>query len=159
MPETKLKLEPTDLPAMSFYDAMRVFKLDGCDITDPVWDWGVYLAKPEALSLKSARDPYDKFLLILALNLQFDQYVPDWYSPCRVCEFIEANRQAFDKFLDEENQEGCRPSDYSEPLRSNEDEGYFEVYMQSMEGLIAGQYSEGGYAKLVKYLTEGVSGC
>ena len=144
------------LSDVSFYEAMRSAGMDGCDICDVDWDWGIYLGVPEAGSLDECEDSYDKLMLLFCLNIRCKEVRPDWYSPCYVAAFVEENRAAFDKFLEEENREGYRPSDYDAPLKADEDEGYYEVYMQSMECLIAGNYCESDYEKLVRYLTEGV---
>ena len=143
------------LMEMSLYAALKNKEMDGCDICDNDWDWGIYLGFPEDVdSVEECKEPYDAFCLLLALNLKTKVVRPDWYTPCNVCEFIEENRKAFDKFMNEENREGYRPKDYEEPLKANEDDGYYEVYMATMENLIAGNYSDSDYEKLVKYLTK-----
>lgn len=136
----------------SLYEALIANRMDGCDICDVDWDWGIYLGIPEAKSVEDCEDGYDKLMLLLALNLKTTGINRDWYTPCNVCEFIEENRKAFDRFLEEENREGCRPSDYDHELSPKKDDGYYEVYMESMECLIAGNYAEEDYDKLVGYL-------
>ena len=136
----------------SLYKALVASNMDGCDICDNDWEWGIYLGIPEAKSVDKCEDGYDKLCLLLVLNLNTTGIKRDWYTPCDVCAFVEKNRKAFDKFLEEENREGCRPSDYDHKLRANKDDGYYEVYMESLEQLIAGNYSDGNYDKLVGYL-------
>ena len=139
---------------ISFFDACRYNQIDGADICDEDWDWGIFLSCPDESDIDKLDESYDKFCLILCLNLKCRGIVHDWYTPCDVAHFIEENRKAFDRFMDEENKEGYRPKDYKEPLRWDEDGGYLEVYMGTMENLIAGNYAEGDYAKLIQYLLE-----
>ena len=139
---------------ISFFDACRYNQIDGADICDEDWDWGIFLSCPDEGDIDKLDDAYDKFCLILCLNLTCQCVVQDWYTPCDVCSFIEKHRKAFDRFMEEENREGCRPSDYPEPLKADEDKGYYEVYMGTMENLIAGNYPEGDYEKLIRYLME-----
>lgn len=137
---------------VSFFATCRFNQIDGADICDEIWDWGIFLSCPDKGDVADLDDAYDKFCLILCLNLTCKKFVPDFYTPCNVCEFIEAHRKTFDAFLEEENREGFRPSDYPKPLNSNQDEGYYEVYMLSMENLIAGNYADSDYEKLVNML-------
>lgn len=140
---------------ISFYDACLLSHIDGADISDKDWDWGIYFGIPDgAKSIDDCEDSYDKFCFILSLNLKCEGIVPDWYTPCDVCGFIEAHRKVFDRFIEEANREGYRPSDFDEPLIASEDKGYYEVYMGTMENLIAGNYAESDYEKLVRYLCE-----
>lgn len=139
---------------MSFWEACKLAGVDGSDICDRDWDWGIFLGIPEAKSLEECEDGYDRFCLLLALNLHCTELRTDWYTVCDVCDFIEANRKAFDRFLEEANREGYRPSDYEGHLNANEDKGYYEVYMQSMECLIAGNYALEDYEKLIRYILE-----
>lgn len=148
MLKTRIK-EPKTL---SFFDACRLQGIDGSDICDKDWDWGIFLSCPDENDVEKLDDAYDKFCLLLCLNLECEGIRPDWYTPCNVCEFIEAHRKTFDSFLEKENREGYRPSDYPKPLKANEDEGYFEVYMESMENLIAGNYCDSDYEELVQML-------
>ena len=149
----KLNTKVPHLPEeTTLQQALMANNMDGCDITDYDWDWGIYLGLPEAKSIEDCKDGYDMFCLLLCLNIKTKGIKTDWYTPCGVCAFIEENRKAFDKFLNEENREGYRPCDYRKPLKADEDEGYYDVYMRSMECLIAGNYADKDYYKLVKYL-------
>lgn len=140
------------LKDLSFYEACAHEHIDGADICDNDWDWGIFLSVPEAKTLDECEDAYDKFCLLLALNLRCKGINREWYTACDVCGFIEANRKVFEKFFNEENREGYRPMDYDNP-QPDEDEGYFEAFMQPMESLIAGNYCESNYQRLVDELT------
>ena len=137
----------------TLYEALVANKLDGCDICDNDWDWGIYLGIPEAKSIEDCEDAYDKFTLLLALNLKTKGLRSNWYTPCDVSGFIEEHREVFENFFNEENREGYRPMDYEGPLKADEDEGYYEAFMLPMESLIAGNYCDEDYERLVSLLT------
>lgn len=136
----------------SLYEALLANRMDGCDICDLDWDWGIYLGLPEAESIEACEDGYDKFCLLLALNLTTKGIVPEGYTPCNVCAFIEAHRATFEAFLNDQNRGGCRPCDYPGTLKADEDKGYYEVFMESVEQLIAGMYANEAYEELVEML-------
>lgn len=133
----------------SIYEVLRLTGQSDFDICDNVWDWGVNVGCCD--NLEKCGDYYDKFMLLFCLNVICTKYQPKWYSCCNVVDFIEQNRKAIDKFLNEENLEDYQPQNYEE-LNCDEDSGYFEVYMESLEQLINGNYSERQYEKLYKYL-------
>lgn len=142
---------PKGKKTITFYEACKFAGMDGADISDRDWDWGIFLGIPEAETIKECEDGYDRFCLLLALNLHCEGIVRDWYTPCDVCAFIEAHRKTFERFFNEENREGYRPMDYNSP-KATEDKGYYEAFMQPMESLIAGNYTDEDYEKLVNLL-------
>ena len=141
-----------ELKETSLYEALLANRMDGCDICDNDWDWGIFLSLPDGDSVESCEDGYDKFCMLLCLNLRCKGIKHNWYTPCNVAGFIEEHRAVFEEFFNEENREGYRPSDYEGPLKANEDKGYFEAFMEPMESLIAGNYCESDYDKLVAML-------
>lgn len=153
MPGNKLLTKVPEQQETSLYEALVAERMDGCDICDVDWDWGIYLGIPDgAKSIDSCEDGYDKFCFILCLNLKTKGIQPEWYTPCNVCGFIEEHRATFEEFFNEKNREGYRPSDYEGPLKPDEDKGYYEAFMEPMESLIAGNYSESDYDELVTML-------
>lgn len=126
----------------------------GFDICDDEYDWGVYMDCYK--SWEECDDYYDRIILLFALNIRCVKYNDDWYSPCKVSEFIAENIKAFRQFFNEENREGYRPMDYENADDSHSDEGFYEAYMMPLESLIAGNYSEDDYEKLYKLLIKEV---
>lgn len=122
----------------------------GFDICDEDWDWGIYFD-----FTKDSNDSYDKCMEFMAKNIEVIKLKKDWYSPCKVAEFIGNNLEAFKKFFNEENREGYRPMDYENADDRASDDGFFEAYMEGMESLIAGNYTDSDYEKLLKYLNGG----
>ena len=140
---------------LSLYEYLKLTGHEDCDIGDEIWDLGTNLGYGGYDSFeeidKAFKDPNDrwyfKLILLFCWNIKVVKPQPNWYTVCDVCGFIEANKEAWDQFLNEENREGYRPMDYKH-LDPNKDDGYFEVYMQSFEQLCIGNYSDRQYGKL-----------
>lgn len=131
---------------------MTLFELielsDGLDIGDNTWDWGIYFD-----FTKDSDDPYDQCMEFMAKHIEVVKVNKDWYSPCKVCEFVVEYQKAFERFFNEENREGYRPKDYEKGNDPTVDEGFFEAYMAGVESLIAGNYCDSDYTKLLNYLS------
>ena len=137
------------------YEVIREVNQDGFDICDNDWDWGTYFGCE--MSWEKCRDFYEKCMLLFALNIKCIIFNDNWYSPCLVKEFIWENKEVFTKFFNEENKEDYRPMDYEgHELDPNVDDGFYEAYMEPMESLIEGNYSERQYKKLFEMLTKEV---
>lgn len=130
------------------YDAVR--RTDGLDICDSVYDWGIFVYCEE--SLDKCNDWYDAFMYVFCVNVICEKQVSDWYSPCRVTEFVKENMKAFKKFFNKENREGYRPKDYENSDDPDVDEGFFEAYLEGMESLLAGNYCDRQYRDLIQLL-------
>ena len=141
--------ETPKLENISLYEMIRLTQTEGFDCCDNDWDFGVFMTCEK--SFEDCHDYYDKFMLLLCLNIKCIKYSPKWYSPCDFVSFFEENKEPINKFLNEENREGYRPMDYKK-LDKEEDSGYYEVYFLSFENLINGNYCENDYEKLYKYL-------
>lgn len=142
----------TEIPTIeskSIYETLRLVGQNDLDFCDNDWDFGVNMGCEN--SFEECHDYYDKFMLLLCLNIKCLKVNTDWYSPCDFVSFFEENKKPIDKFLNEENREGFRPKDYKS-LNPKEDSGYYEVYFMSFENLINGNYSENNYEKLYKLL-------
>lgn len=135
---------------MTLYEIMKL-KQEGFDIADTEWDWGTYVG---FIDEDQVEDAYDRFILYFIQNVEIERLNEDWYSPCKVAEFVVKHLNAFKKFFNEENREGYRPMDYEDADNSNEDEGFFEAYMCGIESLLCGNYCEDDYEKLYKLLTK-----
>lgn len=141
--------ETPKLENFSLYEMIMATGGEGFDCCDIDWDFAVFMTCEK--TFEDCHDYYDKFMLLLCLNVQCEKYKEQWYSPCDFVSFFEANKKAINRFLNEENREGYRPKDYKH-LDKNEDSGYYEVYFLSFENLINGNYCESDYEKLYKYL-------
>lgn len=138
---------------ITLYDVICYNDGNGFDISDTYWDWGTYFECP--LKWEDCHSYCDACMLLFALNIEFVKFKSDWFSPCKVTEFIENNREAFDRFLNEAYREGYRPCD-GDRLNADEDKGYYELYMDAMEQLLIGNFSESKYERLFQLLTDGV---
>ena len=154
----------TQVPEMehkSLYEVLRLGGWEDLDICDTIWDWGVNLGHGgyssfEDIDKDNPMDPwYYKIILLFCLNIKVEKVQPKWYTVCHVAEFIDENREAFDKFMNEENREGYRPKDY--PKHQNptiDDELFYDIYLPTFESLVVGNYTDDDYKKLFEYLTK-----
>ena len=143
------------LNGLKLYEVMQIVG-GGFDISDKDYDWGIYCECEK--NWKSCDDWYDRFILLICLNITCVSYSENWYSECNVREFIIDNLEAFEKFCNEENRDDYKPQywkDKGEKIdpEADENELFYEIYMQTMESLIAGNYCDEDYHKLYCYLT------
>ena len=121
------------------------------DIADDTWDWGVYFESSN--SKNECEDYYYLLMWYFANNIQIIKYQENWFSICKVSEFIFNNINVFDKFMNEENCVEFKPNEY-EKIESIDDELMVDIYLPTLENLMIGNYSENGYKKLYNYLIE-----
>lgn len=134
------------------YELMRDIKFDGCDVSDTVWDWGTFFSC--AKNWEACNDAYDRFCLLLALNVDvIGPYQEDWYTACDWGKFMWDNNDVFGPWFNKHNREGYRPKDYK-GLDPKKDTGFYEAYMQPLESLLCGNYSEESYDELFKKLSK-----
>ena len=129
---------------MTIKQFMEFANKGGFDIGDDVWDWGVYFDLPRTID-----DNYDKFCEFVANNLTMVCYRDDWYSTCKVTEFLTKFDKAFRKFTNECNNENYQLGDCE-----IESDQWFETIFPTFESLIVGGYSENDYGRLVELLNE-----
>ena len=130
----------------SLFEVLSLTGKEGLDICDDIWDWGIYLGCER--SFENCKDDYyDKCMLLFALNFTCTKVCETGYSTCLVSKFIHDNIDVFREFFNEENREGYRPMDYDNADDWESDDGFYEAYMQPMESLIAGNYTDSDYKK------------
>ncbi len=151
------------LEGLSLYEVLRFANMEDTDICDDVWDWVCNLGHGgyesfEEIDKEYGKDNeegyYFKFIFLCCLNIKCVKYQPKWYSVCNVSAFINDNREAFDKFMNEMNREGYRPKDYDEPLVWDDDDEFYDVYMETFRNLVNGNYCDYQYKALVEYLLQ-----
>ena len=146
----------------SLYEVLKLQGHEDTDICDDIWDWcsnlgyGSYDSFEEIdnhFGKDNIEGYYFKFILLCCLNIKVVKPQPQWYTVCKVSEFIDNNRKAFDKLMNEVNRDGFRPKDYDHFIeKDDKEELFYDVYMRTFENLIIGNYSDNDYKKLVKYL-------
>ena len=141
--------ETPKLEDRSIYEVLMFNQQEDMDICDDIFDWGSNIGCKK--SFEDCEDYYDRLMLLFCLNIKCKRYNRDWYSCCKICEFIEANKEVFDNFMEEENREEYRPSFYGTPITSD-DEDFYDLYLTTFESLIIGNYAESDYEKLYKAL-------
>lgn len=141
--------ETPTLQDKSIYEVLMFNQQEDFDICDDIFDWGSNIGCKK--SFKDCEDYYERLMLLFCLNIKCKCYRQNWYSCCKISEFIEANKEVFDKFMEEENKECFRPSFYGKPITSD-DEDFYDLYLMTFESLIIGNYCESDYEKLYKSL-------
>ena len=137
---------------MTLYEASQLS--EGLDITDKIWDIGIYFECPANWE-EATDDSYDRFMLLLGCNIKVAKWRPKGYTICDIAGFMWENRDVFGPFFNENNREGYRPADYgdSEELDPEEDSGFYEAFMQPFESLLAGNYTDEDYQELYEKLS------
>ena len=126
---------------------------DGFDIADDIFDWGNYFGYNE-----KSNDCYDKVLDFMAEHIEFVKYQKEWYSICKITDFIVKYQKQFDKFLNEVYKKEYTPKylceKYDIPRISEDDELFYDIYFEMFSSLINGNFSDNNYELLYKILTE-----
>jgi hypothetical protein len=136
---------------MKIYEFMKFSNKWGFDISDEIFDWGNYFEVDNNLTLQKA-DFYDIVMVYFANNIEMVNYNEDWYSCCKVSEFIQKHRKAFDKFMEDCNSEYYKPNENV----TIDDEEFFDLYISTFANLINGNYAEEDYELLYDLLIEEV---
>ena len=126
---------------------------EGYDVADDIFDWATNYDYDIDLE-----DYYGKALDLMASEIEVVKIQPKWYTICKFSEFIEKYQDVFDKFFNEENKEVYTPKYACKELgvdRLNKDmEEFYDIYLNSLESLIAGNYCESDYKKLYEMLSK-----
>ena len=133
---------------MKLMDFMKFTGKYGFDIADVDFDWGNYFEVPEEVEND---DYYDKCMIFFAENITMVNYQENWYSGCKIGEFLMNYEDAFTTFMNEENRYEYRPENFDFEIG---DEDWYELYIMTFESLINGNYCEEDYEKLYTYLTQ-----
>lgn len=92
----------------------------------------------------------------MASKIEFVKYQKDWYSICKITQFIEAYQKQFDEFLNEEYLEEYTPKyickKYNIDKITSDDELFYDVYIDLFNGLINGSFGENSYRRLFELL-------
>ena len=83
--EVELESLKEDL-SNSIIAGFRAAGVEDGDISDETYDWGTYISYTE-----DPEDAYERFCNFVMENTEMVSYNSDWYSPCKVTEFILNN--------------------------------------------------------------------
>jgi len=150
-----IKTELPKEPIKTIYEKFQELGF-GFDIADNTYDWINYFECPK--DWDKCNDYYDKLMLLFALNIECVRCTKSNIGVCKVCEFIVENIKAFEKFLNETYREEYQPQyllakghKVNDP---NEDDWFYDIYLDAFKHLCNGNFSESKYEKLFNYLTE-----
>lgn len=133
---------------MTLKEIMDLNNNYGFDICDETFDWGTYFY---ADFEEEKGDSYNDLMCLFAEEIVCIKYKKDYYSICQVSQFILSYKEAFDRFMNEENNEFYKPKNYDNITMND---GDFEIYLLTFENLIIGNYSNSDYEKLYNYIIE-----
>lgn len=129
---------------------------DGFDISDTVFDSGVYFDYSQ-----DSEDYFDKVLDLMASEIEVKEYHPNWYTPCKITEYIDKHKKTFDSFLNKVYNECYTPKEVCKRLGVNEiesdSEEFYDLYIDAFENLVIGKFSEEAYEMLYNLLIKEVN--
>ena len=132
---------------MTIYEFMKFSNKDGFDISDEIFDWATYFG---ADLHDTTNDSYNVVMVYFANEIEMVNYNENWYSCCKVSEFIQAHRKAFDKFMKECNNKNYQPNEKI----TMDDEEFCDLYLSTFENLVCGNYADEDYELLYELLLE-----
>ena len=144
---SKIKLDNSPAPEMTLWQLMQMLHNGDLDITGTRWDWGTCMCVD--LEPGEDEDYYNKFMRLICMNIKVLKYKPDWYTQTTIEDFMWNNRDIFKPFFNENNRVGYRPKDYK-GISPDADTGFYEAYMEPLESLMVGNYTDEDYEYLYK---------
>lgn len=130
----------------TLYDALN-FVGKGFDIGDGIFDFGIYFDY-----IKNPKNNYEKVIDFFAKNILFERYNVNWYSTCKISDFLYKNKKAFAIFMKNNNKENYQIHNISKiTLKCNE---MYDIFLPTFESLINGNYAESQYQELFKLLNQ-----
>ena len=130
---------------MTIYEFMKFSDKDGFDIADEIFDWATYFG---ADLHDTTNDSYNVVMVYFANEIEMVNYKENWYSCCKVSEFIQKHRMAFDKFMKQANNSAYHPDDEV----TIDDEEFCDLYLSTFESLVCGNYADEDYELLYELL-------
>lgn len=142
------KLTEADNKTHTIADVMKFSDTDSLDIGDEVFDWGENIDY-----IPESNDGYNRVMKYFINNIECIKYSKDWYSTCKVSEFIEKNIDKFNTFLNEAYQEQYQPQNQEKQYTIKEDpEEFYDMYMDMMSSLLRGSFATSDYDLLADIL-------
>lgn len=131
---------------LSLYDT-SIFIDDDCfDICDGIFDYAVAFSVPYDNELN---DYYDKVLNYMAHNIICVKG-GGTYKTCKISEFMDAHRKAFDKWMNNNYDERWQPQNLE--IATIDDEEFYDIYIDLFNLIVCGGLSEEAYKELYEYL-------
>lgn len=135
---------------ITLYELFDLTKMDSVDIADNVWDFmtnfGCKVKKDKC------KDYYDKLMRLFAINIECNHFElrSSPVAHCYISEYISKNINAFNTFMGKNNRDGYKPSEYK--LVEEETDLWYDLYMNTFESLVVGNYSDDQYKELYELL-------
>lgn len=152
---------------ISLYDYLEIAK--EIDLADLDWDISTTLVFSENWKYTDVTKPckkdadgdrsydnYDRYVKLVMLNLPVIRSIQQEDTVvCNCSDFIIDWYNAYKRFVNEEHREEYTEEWYRRQgleLSPDEDEGFYEVFLETFFQLLNGQYSERQYGVLTNYL-------
>lgn len=131
---------------------IEIFKLmeDGFDIADDIFDYGVFFFASDVNVQKD--DYYDQVQLFIARDLDIIKLDTEHYSICKISEFMDRHRKAFDKWMNNNYYEAYQPQ--NRVVATIDDEEFYDIYIELFNDIVCGNLSESNYKELYGYLMD-----
>ena len=131
---------------LSLYDT-SIFIDDDCfDICDDIFDYAVAFGVAYDNELN---DYYDKVLNYMAHNIICIKG-GGIYKTCKISEFMDSHRKAFDKWMNNNYYESWQPQNLE--IATIDDEEFYDIYIDLFNLIVCGNLSEEEYKELYEYL-------
>lgn len=134
---------------ITLYDLFDLCKLSDVDIADNTYDFmvnfGCHVRKCDC------KDFYDKCMRFFATKIECDDFeIGDNIAHCDIVKFINKFIDVFNEFMNRHNREGYRPKDFALVDKDDPtyDDIFYDIYMNTFNSMVVGNYSEEQYRDL-----------
>lgn len=130
----------------------ELMKLTSCydyDIADEISDFYNCFVVNE--NEGDNNDSYDRLMDLFASSIEAVKVCKNGAMLVKLTEYINEHIEAFNKFMNEENKDCYKPKNYIKQF-TIDDEGFYDLYINTMASLINGNYCDKDYTKLYNYL-------
>lgn len=133
---------------ITLYELFTLCNITDTDIADNTYDFVVNFSCH--LKKGQCHDHYELLMRKFATQIECDRFDVDTptMAHCDIYGFIKKNIDVFTRFMNEENKEDYQPQNYEEI----DDETFYDLYFNTFESLVVGNYGESDYEKLFKAL-------
>lgn len=125
---------------MTLYELVK--QQGGLDIGDTIYDWGNYFDFSD-----DDCDDYDRCMVEMAKEIEVVKVNPNWYTSCKVTEYLEKYKDAFTEFMNTFYDDEYKLVDVE-----NQSEEFYDYYFDLFTSLINGGWSDREYKWLADRL-------
>lgn len=138
---------------ITLYELFTLCGITETDIADNTYDYVVSFSCH--LKKGQCHDCYALFMRRIATQIECDKFDIDTptLAHCDIRGFIRKNIDVFIDFMEKNNREEYQPSHYYEDLKGGiDDETFYDLFFNTFNCLVVGDYTEEQYEELLKAL-------